>query len=210
MNTSTHKEINGILKEGISKYLSAEQLDKIKRAKIFIAGCGGLGSNATYMLVKSGFINFTILDCDTIEPSNLNRQFFFPSQIGMKKTDALVDNLKLLEPDLNITIINKRLDLSDDIDSLTNDCDILVEAFDNPESKSIFVSGAVPTGKPVICVSGIAGYGNSDNIVTKKMGTNLYIIGDGESDIKNVPPLAPRVTIAAAKQADLVLSLVLG
>ncbi len=57
--------------------------------------------------------------------------------------------------------------------------------------------------------SGIAGFGHSDEIITRCLSYNCYIVGDETRDIKQEVPLAPRVTIAAAKQADIVLSHVL-
>ena len=72
--------------------------------------------------------------------------------------------------------------------------DIILEAFDD-----------------IIAVSGIAGIGNSDKIVIRKINNRFYMVGDFESDINlALPPLAPKVMIAAAKQVDIVLELVIG
>lgn len=66
--------------------------------------------------------------------------------------------------------------------------------------------------KHIIAVSGIAGIGNnSDKIVIRKINNRFYMVGDFESDINlALPPLAPKVMIAAAKQVDIVLELVIG
>ena len=201
METSMH--------EMLRQYFSDEELAKIENTHVFIAGCGGLGSNIAHMLTRTGFCKFTLLDFDVIEYKNLNRQFFFPDQIGMKKTEALAQTLMRLNENIELTLLNGKLESSGDVAALTADCDILVEAFDKPENKAIFVTGALGTGKPVISASGLAGHGNSDDIVVRKLKSNLYLVGDGESDISIAPPLAPRVNVAAAKQADLVLDLVL-
>lgn len=197
------------LETGLKRYFSEEEIKKIASKKIFIAGCGGLGSNVAHMLVRSGFRKITILDFDVVEDSNLNRQLYFPDQIGMKKTEALAQTLLRLEPDLEITSIVGKIESPSDVSILVNDSDIIVEAFDSPTSKATFVSGALPTGKIVIAVSGIAGYGNTNDIITKKMGNNFYLIGDEKTGIDSAAPLSPRVMIAAAKQADLVLELTL-
>ena len=197
------------MRDILKKYFIDDDLDKIENTHLFIAGCGGLGSNIAHILVRSGFVKFTLLDHDTVEESNLNRQFYFPDQVGVKKTQALADNLTRLNPQLELTLINGRLESSYEVAALTEECDILVEAFDRPESKAVFVSGAVPTGKPVISASGIAGYGNTDDIIVRKRGANLYLVGDGKSDVSDMPPLSPRVNVAAAKQADLVLQIAL-
>ena len=190
----THYDTGAIymnnMRDILKKYFIDDDLDKIENTHLFIAGCGGLGSNIAHMLVRSGFVKFTLLDHDTVEESNLNRQFYFPDQVGLKKTQALADNLTRLNPQLELTLINGRLESSYEVAALTEDCDILVEAFDSPESKAVFVSGAVPTGKPVISASGIAGYGNTDDIIVRKRGANLYLVGDGKSDVSDMPPLS--------------------
>ena len=195
--------------EILEKYFTKEQLEKIEGTRIFIAGCGGLGSNVAHLLVRCGFLRFSLLDHDVVEEGNLNRQFFFPDQVGMKKTKALADNLLRINPELELALINGRLEMPDEVAGLTGDCDILVEAFDKPESKTVFVSGAIPLKKPVIAASGIAGYGNPDEIIVRNPLPNLYLVGDGKSDISKFPPLSPRVNVTAAKQADLVLEITL-
>ena len=197
------------LKNGLTRYFTEEQLDKIRTVHIFIAGCGGLGSNVAHMLVRSGFLHFTLLDFDRVEDSNLNRQFFFPDQLGMPKTEALSANLLKLEPELDLKMINKKISPEENIPELIKESHIIVEAFDDPRTKAVFVNGALTTGKPVIAASGLAGYGRTDSIVTKKISDNFFLVGDGSSDIKSLPPLAPGVCVAAAKQADAVLKIVL-
>lgn len=77
----------------------------------------------------------------------------------MLKTEALAQNLLRLAPELNLTLLNGRLEDPDDVFKLAVDCDILVEAFDSSQSKAIFVTGALQTGKPVISASDICGVG---------------------------------------------------
>lgn len=200
---------NNTLEHGLTRYFTPEQLAKIRNAKVFIAGCGGLGSNIAHMLVRCGFRHLALLDCDQLDASNLNRQFFFPDQVGRNKAEALAETLLRLNPKLCLRTLVQRVENAAEVPALTQHDDILVEAFDGPQSKAAFVSGAVQTRKPVVCATGIAGYGNTDAIVTRRMGENLYVVGDGQTGIDQCPPLAPRVMVAAAKQADLVLQLVL-
>ena len=63
---------------------------------IGIAGCGGIGSNVAYHLVRAGVKNFKFGDFDKIEESNLNRQFFFKEQVGLYKSETLTKNLLLI------------------------------------------------------------------------------------------------------------------
>jgi len=66
------------------------------------------------------------------------------------------------------------------------------------------------SGEFVVSASGLSGIGNADSIKTRKIGKNLVIVGDLVSDISGTPPVSPRVNVAAAKQADIVLEYVFG
>ena len=128
--------------------------------------------------------------------------------MGQFKVDALQDILTEINP--NITVVTYREALTkDSIPIIYDTADILIEAFDSADAKSMFVEGTLSMVKPKIMVSGLAGIGKSDDLITKKIGTDIYVIGDETSDIADAYPYAPRVSIAAAKQADVALSIVL-
>jgi sulfur carrier protein ThiS adenylyltransferase len=78
--------------------------------KIGIAGAGGLGSNVAVNLVRSGVDEIKIADFDVIEQSNLNRQFYFKDQIGQNKVNALFENLKRINPQIKLQIIQRKLE----------------------------------------------------------------------------------------------------
>lgn len=195
-------------KEAISSYIGEESLKKIQTVKIGIAGAGGLGSNCALNLTRVGFRKFKIIDFDVIEHSNLNRQFYFSDQVGMNKVEALRDNLKRINSDIEIEAIVENVDELN-AENLFKDCDIIVEAFDKAENKSMLVSKLLKLNKLIVSASGLAGFGGSDNIKTHRVKENLIIVGDLTSDVKNSPPLSPRVNVAAAKQADVILEYVL-
>ena len=69
--------------------------------KIGIAGVGGIGSNVAMHLVRSGINNLKFGDFDKIEISNLNRQFYFRSQVGKYKAECLKENLQAIDEDGN-------------------------------------------------------------------------------------------------------------
>ena len=105
-------------------------------------------------------------------------------------------------------MINKRIE-NTNIKELFNDCDVIVECFDRPEYKSMLVSEFLHSGKLIVSASGLGGIGSSDDIKVHKIKKNLIIIGDLRSDIDKAPAISPRVNIAAAKQADVVLDFVI-
>lgn len=195
-------------RQDLIQKLGEENLRKIETAHIGIAGAGGLGSNCAMNLVRVGFKKLTIVDFDQVEPTNLDRQFFFADQIGMNKTKALQANLLRINPDLELNMRDLRVEDSN-VFEIFRDCDVVVECFDRAEAKSMLVSGLLPTGKLIVTGSGLGGIGSSDEIQTHWIKKNLVIIGDLHSDIKTKPALAPRVSLAAAKQADVVLDYVI-
>ena len=189
------------------KKIGRDNLKKIQSAKIGLAGLGGLGSNCALNLVRAGFRKLTIVDFDVITPSNLDRQFYFLDQVGMDKVEALRVNLLRVNPDLELTIINKKIE-KENIKEFFSACDVVVECLDRPDYKSMLVEGLLGLGKFVVAVSGVGGIGSSDEIKVHKVKKNLIVVGDLKSDISMKPALSPRVNIAAAKQADLVLDFV--
>jgi sulfur carrier protein ThiS adenylyltransferase len=196
-------------RQNLVKKLGEARLAKIEKAKIGIAGAGGLGSNCAACLVRVGFKCLTIADFDVIDASNLDRQFYFADQIGMKKVEALKTNLNRIHPHLELQMMPIKLDPAN-IPEIFRDCDVVVECLDRAEAKSMLVSALMASGKLIVSASGLGGWGSSDDMKIRKLKSNLVLIGDLASDIEKAPALSPRVSIAAAKQADVVLEFVAG
>ena len=190
-------------------YLTPGERTLLESARVGIAGAGGLGSNCAMHLVRSGVKHITIADFDVVNESNLNRQFFFHDQIGQKKVEAIKANLLRIEPDADIRAVDIRLDASS-AREIFADCGIVVEAFDAVDAKVMLVSAFASSGKKLVTASGLAGWGRSNAMRVRKMG-NIVAIGDGETSVGDgAAPVSPRVGIAAAMQANAVVSLLLG
>lgn len=196
--------------QALLRYLSPGQLARIQRVKVGIAGAGGLGSNCAAALVRTGFRRLKIADFDSVEASNLNRQFYFLAQVGRPKVEALRENLALINPAVQVEILPLRVE-ADNVAALFADCDIVVEAFDRPEYKRLVVETYLGSGKLLVAASGLAGWGDSDAIGVHRIKDTFHLVGDLATGIgPGCPPLAPRVAIAAAKQADVILAHILG
>lgn len=194
-----------LVERGIAAYLGIDRLSYIQGVTIGIGGAGGLGSNCAMHLVRNGFKRFVLVDFDRVDHSNLNRQAFFLAQVGEFKVDALAVNMRAVNPDLYIQQRIEKVS-GDRMRELFASCDGVVEAFDVPEAKKALVETMVPTGKLVVAASGIGGSGDTDSMVTRRVRDNLYLVGDGETECCTAtPPLSPKVGLAAAKQADVVL-----
>jgi len=180
----------------------------IVNTKIGIAGCGGLGSNCAALLVRSGFRKIKLVDFDKVEYSNLNRQFYFYGQEGSPKAETLKENLEKINPSITVEALARSLE-KDNIKETFADCDIVVEAFDRAEYKSMIVAELAGEKELIVSASGLCGIGSSDDIVIRRIKDNLVIVGDMETGVDHAPPFAPRVAVAAAKQADIILEHVL-
>ena len=190
-------------------YLTPGERTLLESVRIGIAGAGGLGSNCAMHLVRSGVKHITIVDFDVVNESNLNRQFFFRDQIGQKKVEAVNANLLRIEPDADIRAVDIRLDASS-AREIFADCGIVVEAFDAVDAKVMLVSAFASSGKKLVTASGLAGWGRSNAMRVRKMGS-IVAIGDGETSVGDgAAPVSPRVGIAAAMEANAVVSLLLG
>lgn len=198
-----------IFEQELLNYFGSEKLTKIQSTHIGIAGLGGLGSNCACALLRSGFRKFTLCDFDIVENKNLNRQFYFLDQAGLAKTQALKANLLRINPDAELTLVNKKIEKTN-AKAIFSACDVIIEAFDQAVDKCMLAQEFTGSAKLYVSASGLAGWGDSDALLTRKIGERFYLIGDNISETSSsLPPCAPRVLIAAAKQADVVLAWVL-
>jgi len=184
---------------------------RIKKAKIGIAGLGGLGSNIAAMLVRAGISDLTIADHDSVDIGNINRQNYSLDQIGLAKADATERQLRDIDPYVRIKKYHVKLNRSN-IPMIFKGCDIVCEAFDIPSEKAMLINTILEEcpGTKVVAGSGMAGFGRSNEITTKRLFDDLYICGDGV-DMENVPGglMSPRVNICAGHMANTVIALLL-
>jgi sulfur carrier protein ThiS adenylyltransferase len=185
---------------------------KIKGSVIGIAGLGGLGSVVAIALARVGVGRLILVDFDVVEPSNLNRQQYFFHQIGLPKVEALRENLSKINPCVDIQIHHEKLD-RDNVERIFKETDVVVEAFDRADQKAMLIS-AVSEKMPqkyIVAASGVAGYGDNNEIKTVRFSSRLFIVGDQKTAARpGVGLMAPRVGIAAHHQANTVLRILLG
>lgn len=185
-------------------------LPVLRNSVVGIAGAGGLGSSVAVSLARVGVGKLIITDFDKIEPPDLNRQQYFVEQIGKLKVEALLENLKRINPFSEYKIHNVKIS-ENNISEIFGKVDILVEAFDEADMKKMLIESWICRfpKKPIIVASGLAGFGKNEKIHIRKTGS-LYICGDEESELKiGISPMAPRVAVVANMQANLVLELLL-
>ena len=145
---------------------------------------------------------------DVLETSDLNRQYYFTDQVGLPKVEALLVNLRRMNPYSAYEIRNVKVD-RDNVAGLFREADLLVEAFDQADQKQMLIEAWLAhfPERPIIVASGLAGFGGNDKLVQRCLGS-LYICGDemSECDVCTAP-MAPRVAVVAAMQANLAVEL---
>jgi len=180
------------------------------RAKVGIAGAGGLGSNCAVTLVRAGVRRLVIADFDKVSAHDLDRQYYFLSQVGKYKVDALAATLARIDPEAEIATHKVRIDPAF-ARELYKGCHVIVEALDEAEAKAMFIETCLEAfpETPVVAASGLAGLGHFESIRILHRGM-LHICGDFENEVsRESPPVASRVAIVANLEADLALDLLL-
>ncbi len=182
---------------------------KIKSATVAIAGLGGLGSAVAAALVRTGIKKLILADFDVVEPSNLNRQYYFADQIGKHKTDATIENLKRINPFADLDAVKEKL-TAQNICEYFKAADIIAECFDRADQKQMLTETVLceMPDKILISASGLAGLGKSNDIKTIARSKNHYIVGDlTAAAAPGNGLMAPRVGIAAHHQANAIIEI---
>lgn len=127
-------------------YIPPENQDKIRQARILLAGAG-IGSIIAECALRLGFEKITIIDGDKVELSNLNRQNYTVADIGQYKAEALCWRLKSINPDADIRHANAFIN-EDNVKDMVDGCDIAVNALDFKD-RTPFVFDEVCSGKGI-------------------------------------------------------------
>ncbi len=185
---------------------------RLAESHVALIGCGGLGSNAAAMLVRSGVGTLTLIDFDVVDESNLNRQMFFRDQLGQPKTTALATSLTRIMPEVILRLHQVRTD-ENDLLSLVGEADVVIEAVDTAEAKAMIANTILcdRPDLPLVSASGLAGFSSANDVTTERMGESFYLTGDHTSDVRdNLPLMASRVMVAAAHEAHMAIRILLG
>jgi molybdopterin/thiamine biosynthesis adenylyltransferase len=142
--------------------------ERLKKAHIFIAGAGGLGSPVSIYLAVAGVGTITIVDMDVVDGTNLNRQILhYEQDIGRKKTASAEEKLQELNPDIIINAIDMKIDASN-AKTLVGNADGIVDAMDNYPTRYQLNDVAIAKKIPFFH-GGIRGfYGQATTIIPGK------------------------------------------
>lgn len=188
-----------------------ENQKRFEFSTVAICGLGGLGSNIAIALARAGIGKLILIDFDRVDITNLHRQQYKISQIGQYKTKALADNLREINLCIKIETHTTKI-TEDNVLTLMQEADIICEAFDDAEAKAMLVDFVLETmpDKYVVAASGMAGFGDANNIRTRKITEHFYLCGDLVTDAASgISLVSSRVMICAAHQAHTVLKILL-
>ena len=184
----------------------------LSKATVLICGLGGLGSNIALMLARAGIGRLILVDFDRVEITNLHRQLYKPSQIGLPKAEALVENLREYAPYIDYESHVQKV-TGENIALLAKDADIVCEAFDKAEAKAMLVNTILEQfpQKHLVAASGMAGFGEANLIRTRKISEKFYFCGDFTSDVNDgIGLISSRVTLCAAHEAHSIIRILCG
>lgn len=133
--------------------LNKVQMNKILNANILLIGVGGVGGAVAHLLTRAGVKNLTIMDFDVISVSNINRQFVaYNSTIGKPKVEVLSQQLKAINPEINLTVLNEKFDEDNKIDLTAYT--MVVDCIDDIKAKQYLISQCNNLGVELISSMG--------------------------------------------------------
>lgn len=127
--------------------LGEERFSRLTRAHVLVVGMGGVGAMAAEMICRSGVGSMTIVDGDTVQPSNMNRQIpALHSNLGKPKAGVMADRLLDINPGLQLTVFNEFIRESRIPEILEQPFDYVVDAIDTLSPKIYLIYHTVSRG----------------------------------------------------------------
>ena len=189
--------------------IGEEGQEKLKRAKVFIAGVGGLGSPLAIYLAATGVGKMRIVDHDKVELSNLNRQILHgDTDIGREKVESAVEKLKKLNKWVEIDAITETI-TRDNVSQLVGDCDLIVDAMDNLPTRYLLNKTAIDHEKPFFHGAVYGFEGRAMTIIPGKTAC-LWCVYQGRVTKGKFPVIGVAPAIIGCIQATEVIKYIVG
>ncbi|AFD06440.1 tRNA threonylcarbamoyladenosine dehydratase [Solitalea canadensis] len=139
--------------------LGEEKIEKLVNSHVLVVGLGGVGGICAEMIARAGVGKMTIVDADTVDPSNRNRQIpATKSTEGKLKAEVLADRIRDINPEIDLTVLCEYLRderMFEVLDS--NNFDYAVDCIDTLAPKLFFIKGCKERGLPLISSMGAGG-----------------------------------------------------
>jgi molybdopterin/thiamine biosynthesis adenylyltransferase len=186
-----------------------EGQERLKKAHIFIAGAGGLGSPVSLYLAVAGVGTITIVDMDVVDQTNLNRQILhFDRDIGRKKTASAEEKLREINPDITVNAIDVKIDETNAAD-LVGGAGGIVDAMDNYPTRYLLNDIAIAKEIPFFH-GGIRGFYGQVTTIIPGMTPCLKCIFPKAPPVEVFPVVGVTPGLIGMVQATEVLKYLLG
>lgn len=158
----------------IKKVIGEKNLNKLNNARILLVGIGGVGGITLEMLVRSGVGDITIIDYDTFEESNLNRQILsLESNMGEIKVKAAKRRMLDVAPYCHIKEINAKVN-GELLNNLPANFDYVIDACDDVKAKVSLVKYALENNVKIISCCGTGNRINSEKLKISNIWKTEY------------------------------------
>ena len=138
------------------KMTGEEGLAKLRAAKVLIVGVGGVGSYAAEAVGRAGVGHITLMDGDSVQPSNLNRQLVaLTSTLGRNKAEVMAERVKDIDPGTEVTALARFYREDDELDLTAFDW--IIDAIDDVNAKTALIKTAKEKGVCIVSAMGAAG-----------------------------------------------------
>lgn len=155
--------------------LSEKDCKALADKSVVVVGCGGLGGSAVEMLGRIGVGHLTVVDSDTFEESNLNRQLLATEiNVGTLKVDAAVKRMAQVNSNVRVTAVRDALD-SDNAARIIRNCDCVVDALDSIAARRVLAQACEECGVPWV-FGGIEGWHGQVSVVWPGDGTASVLL----------------------------------
>ena len=188
--------------------LTEAECEALRRKRVLVVGCGGLGGHLIEMLARIGIGALRVVDGDVFEPSNLNRQMLSEvPTLGLSKAKAAATRINRVNPEVEVEAVTENM-TEVNVHELLQGCDAVLDGLDNIESRRVLASACTRAGIPYI-------YGAVNGWVAQAAismpGDHLVdILYPKDVVIKNKSVLSFTPALCASVQVSLCVKLLVG
>ena len=130
--------------------LTEAECEALRRKRVLVVGCGGLGGHLIEMLARIGIGALRVVDGDVFEPSNLNRQLLSEvPTLGLSKAKAAATRINRVNPEVEVEAVTENM-TEVNVHELLQGCDAVLDGLDNIESRRVLASACTRAGIPYI------------------------------------------------------------
>lgn len=138
------------------KLIGEEGLSLLKNSSVLIVGVGGVGSFAAEAIARAGVGNITVMDGDTVQPSNLNRQLIaLTSTLGRNKAEVMAERINDINPETTVKALARFYKEDDELDLTAFDW--IIDAIDSVDAKTALIKTAIEKDVNIVSAMGAAG-----------------------------------------------------